>query len=241
MAFIKMIQVIEILSKLIYLPAKFSGMLQEVLYTIALLSDPIDIPPTLILKGSFKNSHSSFKGKIFKFKEYGNIFQSMPVSVLIFLTIDLILVIFNLFSKHHETDNQENTPIKIKSRTTGRKASLTTRLRIKIKRKSKRVNKFKKDQNQETMIKSSSSLPKTRNVITQELQDKSNHPTNYDNNKKLTKFIRQMQFSFIESNLIDYSFYVFLNLTVFPNFSNHFTFTKIASFIVASYILFRIL
>jgi hypothetical protein len=68
-----MFQIIEILSKLIYLPIIFSGSLQTLLYSIAELSDPINISPNLIFEGSLESSHSSYKGKIFKFGEYGNI------------------------------------------------------------------------------------------------------------------------------------------------------------------------
>lgn len=45
LAFIKTFQIIEILSKLIYIPADFSGIIYDLLSNISELSDPIEISP----------------------------------------------------------------------------------------------------------------------------------------------------------------------------------------------------
>jgi hypothetical protein len=85
-----MFQIIEVLSKLLYMPVKFSGKIEGMLNNIAELSDPIDIPPELIMKGSLEDSHTNYKGKIFKFEEYGNILQSMPISTIFFILLEIL-------------------------------------------------------------------------------------------------------------------------------------------------------
>jgi len=45
------------------------------------------------------DSHSGFRGKIFKFEEFGNLLQSMPVSSLLIVFLDVIVIIFGLIFK----------------------------------------------------------------------------------------------------------------------------------------------
>jgi hypothetical protein len=66
-SFIKMFQVIEIFSKLIYLPVRFSGPLQKVLNSICGLSDPLQISPTLLIDGELDVSYNKYKGKIYRY------------------------------------------------------------------------------------------------------------------------------------------------------------------------------
>jgi hypothetical protein len=95
-AFVKLFQIIEILSKLIYLPVTFSGTLRDILHTIAKLGDPIYISPNLIMKGSLAESHSNYKGKIFEFEEYGNILQSQPITTPVFIFLEILLQLLAL-------------------------------------------------------------------------------------------------------------------------------------------------
>ena len=93
-----MFQIIEIVSKMIYIPVRFSGLIKEVLEAIVDLSDPIDIPSDLIMDGKLEDSHSSYKGKIFDYGEFGNVLQSMPISSTLFMAIELTLVSISLIS-----------------------------------------------------------------------------------------------------------------------------------------------
>jgi hypothetical protein len=72
-AFIKLFQIVEILSKMIFLPVVYPEKINSVLSAIADLSDPIELPSDFLIKGSLEQSHPTFKGKIFKFGEFGNI------------------------------------------------------------------------------------------------------------------------------------------------------------------------
>lgn len=97
-SFIKMFQIIEILGKLIYIPVYFSGELNDILEGVNKLADPIEIPPDLIMKGNLKESHTTFRGKIYENGEYGRILQAMPVSVLIFILLEITILILKILT-----------------------------------------------------------------------------------------------------------------------------------------------
>lgn len=90
-----MFQVIEIMGKLIYIPVYFRGQLNDILEGINHLGDPIDIPSDIWMKGSLLESHHSFRGKIYKNEEFGNILQAMPISSVAFLLLEIIIFILS--------------------------------------------------------------------------------------------------------------------------------------------------
>ena len=90
---------IEILSKLIYLPVIFSGKVDTVLQAIAELGDPIEISPNILIDPKQEDGYMNYKGKIFQFGEYANILQSMPISTTLYMLIELILLLTVFSSK----------------------------------------------------------------------------------------------------------------------------------------------
>lgn len=70
----------------------FSGQINSLLNGIAEFSDPIEIPPNIIMKGTLEQSHVGFRGKILDREEYGNILQSIPCSSVFYMILELLLL-----------------------------------------------------------------------------------------------------------------------------------------------------
>lgn len=92
---VKIFQVIEILAKLFYLPVVFSGNMDTILSAISELGDPIEISPNILISDKLEDGYMNYKGKIFKFEEFANILQSMPISTSFYMLLELVLLISN--------------------------------------------------------------------------------------------------------------------------------------------------
>jgi hypothetical protein len=66
------------------------------------------------LDGELHESHNSFKGKIFKFDEFGNILQAMPVQAPLFIFLDLLVMVIAYFSTFKKKEPKTGSKRKIK-------------------------------------------------------------------------------------------------------------------------------
>lgn len=92
---IKLFQVIEILSKFVYIPVVYSGKIKSFLISISGMAGPIEINPEIFIEGKVQDGYMNYKGKIFNSGEYANILQSMPISISFYLFLELILLILS--------------------------------------------------------------------------------------------------------------------------------------------------
>lgn len=92
---IRLFQIIEILSKFIYVPVVFSGKMESFLNSISGLTGPIEISSEIFIHGKVQDGYMNYKGKIFKAGEYANILQSMPISTTFYIFLEFFLLIIS--------------------------------------------------------------------------------------------------------------------------------------------------
>jgi hypothetical protein len=93
-----MFQIIELLSKLIFVPVYYTGLILDMMVSIYLLGDPIDVSSNLIMPGIFEESLGGWMGKITFYEEWGNILQAMPIISALFVFFTIINVGFRVLS-----------------------------------------------------------------------------------------------------------------------------------------------
>lgn len=86
-AFIKLFQVIEIMSKFIYLPVWYKGLVLEVFYAFSQIGELINANPEYLAKteDEFHGLKARYWTKFTLYGEYNNILQSQPITCLALL------------------------------------------------------------------------------------------------------------------------------------------------------------
>lgn len=106
---IRLFQVIEILSKFVYIPVVYSGKMESFLNSISGLTGPIEISPEIFIQEEVQDGYMNYKGKIFNFGEYANILQSMPISVSFYIFLELVLLVIFCTCKNQLKYKQSKT------------------------------------------------------------------------------------------------------------------------------------
>lgn len=100
-AFIKLFQVIEILSKFVYLPVWYKGLLLEILYSFSQVGEMISASSETLAKKEDFTEGLKFRywSKLTIYGEYHNILHAQPVSsmvIILLLCLKLLWKGFNL-------------------------------------------------------------------------------------------------------------------------------------------------